>query len=459
MATEIKNQNLLLTEINFNKILFFFFLIFQALALIICFQYDLIYSLPIISIFLILLFFILGQNRLKILLIFTILLASILPRPTSRKLFFLRLEEIPFILLLFLTILAFERKERYHLKTKSDYLLLSFLLLTFFSLFYGILLGNPIFRAFDDFLILFYYAFYFLVLIYFQEEKWQKILVITIIVVSVLVSLEYVLPFLLTFQIKRYATDQQHLFNLGYPLLFSYILLGKKTKYKILAFLSLILMTLAVIISLTRALWFSIPFSLFIIFFIYLWKEKKKPMTKIFFILSVIFLYFLIFNFLFKKEGFQKFLAVRGISQRATRISRDLSLIERLLSAQYILKKFKQNPILGIGFGDVHPTVIPWKKKLEFSWMDCLFLNLLWKMGVTGLIIFLLIYCFFFKNIFKVIKLPKDNFQYWFSIGVLSSFVSLLLISITSGVLLIYRFNFVWASLLALFNLWSQQTS
>jgi glucan phosphoethanolaminetransferase (alkaline phosphatase superfamily) len=230
MATERKNQNLLLTASNFNKILFFFFLIFQALTLIICFQYDLVYSLPIIAIFLILLFFILGKNRLKILLLFTILFASLLTQPTSRKLFFLRLEEIPFFLLLFLTILAFARKERYHLQTESDYLLLGFLLLTLFSLFYGILLGNPIFRAIDDFLVLFYYAFYFLVLIYFQEERWQKILIITIIVVSVLVSLEYVLPFLLTFQIKRYATDQQHLFNLGYPLLFSYILFGKKSK-------------------------------------------------------------------------------------------------------------------------------------------------------------------------------------------------------------------------------------
>jgi len=455
MATERKNQNLLLTASNFNKILFFFFLIFQALTLIICFQYDLVYSLPIIAIFLILLFFILGKNRLKILLLFTILFASLLTQPTSRKLFFLRLEEIPFFLLLFLTILAFARKERYHLQTESDYLLLGFLLLTLFSLFYGILLGNPIFRAIDDFLVLFYYAFYFLVLIYFQEERWQKILIITIIVVSVLVSLEYVLPFLLTFQIKRYATDQQHLFNLGYPLLFSYILFGKKAKYKIVAGLSLMLMTIAVIITLTRALWLTIPFSLFIILFIYLWKGKQlKIIFGALILLSLIFVFTL---FLLKKGvSLERFLKVRPEAFGRVRV--DFSLLERVFAAKYLIKQFKTSPIFGVGLGSTYPGVVPWKKRMEFSWMDSLFLNLLWKMGISGLLLFLAIYYYFFKNIIKILKNPKNDFQKWVSIGIFSAFVSLMLISIESGVLLIYRFNLVWAALLAVFNLWNKET-
>lgn len=457
MGSQIKNQDLSTTEVKFNFLWFLLFLVFQILALIIYFQYDLFYSLPIFSVFLFLLFFILGKNRLKFLLIFTLFFASLLMRPTSRRLALLRLEEIPFFLLLFLTFLAFERKEKYRLKTKTDYLLLSFLLLAGFSLFYGIFFGNFLYQAINDFLVIFYYALYFLVLIYFQEEKWQKILVISIIVISILVSLQYIIPFLLTFHIKRYATDQQHLFNLAYPLLFSYIILGKETKYKILASLSLIPLTLAVIISFTRALWLTIPFSLFIILIIYLFFYKKLRLRKsIFLVLGSIILIIISAYFLIKKEALKKIIKTRA--QTITELTEDISILERIYAAQYLLKEFKKNPIFGVGLGAVYPAPITKRGIKYFSWMDSTYLNLLWKMGSIGLLIFLLIYYFFFKNIIRILRNPKDNFQQWVSLGVLSAFISLMIISIESAVLLIYRFNFIWATLLAIFNLWSHQT-
>lgn len=458
MASQIKNQNLLTTEIRFNTPFFLLLLIFQIFALIIYLQYDLFYSLPIFLVLLFLLFFILGENRLKILIIFTIFFASILTGPTSRKPTILRLEEIPFFFSLFLTFLAFKRKEKYHLRTKTDYLLLSFLLLATFSFFYGIFSGNPLFRTLEDFVVIFYYAFYFLVLIYFQDEKWQKILIISIIVVSLLVSLEYLIPFLLTFQIKRYATDQQHLFNLVYPLLFSYIILGDETKYKILAFLSLIPVTLAVIISFTRALWITIPFSIFVILIIYLFSYKKpKSRRTIFLLLGSIILIIAITYFLIRKENLRKFIKIRA--QTFAQLTEDISILERIYAGQYLLKEFKKSPILGVGLGTVYPAPITKKGIKHFSWMDSLYLNLLWKMGLIGLIIFLLIYYFFFKNVVKIFKSPKNNFQKWVSLGVLSAFISLIIISIESAVLLIYRFNFVWAALLAIFNLWASKTS
>ncbi|MEO0087267.1 MAG: O-antigen ligase family protein [candidate division WOR-3 bacterium] len=375
-------------------------------------------------------------------------------KPTSRRWVLLRLEEIPFLVLLFLTFLAFERKEKYRLQTKKDYLLLGFLLWTCFSFLYGIFLGNSLYQAIDDFLLVFFYAFYFLVLIYFQEEKWQKILMVSIIIISVLVSLQYVVPFLLTFHIKRYATDQQHLFNIGYPLLVSYIIFGEKEKYKILASLSLIPMTLAVIISLTRALWITIPFSVFIILIIYLGQQKKlKQFFSVFFVFLII---FLIIYFLFtKKVDFRKFIKVR--EHAFVSLKTDLSLLERILSARHLINQFKKNPIFGVGLGKTYPGVIPWKKKLKFSWMDCLFINLLWKFGIIGLILFLGVYYYFLKNIIKILKKPKNNFQKWVSIGMLSVFISLAILSIESGFLLIYRFNLVLASLLAIFNLWALQ--
>ncbi len=454
MDLEIKNQSPLTTEIKFNNLFFLFLLIFQVFSLIICFQYGSSYSWPIFLIILFLLFLIVGKHRLKFLLIFTIFFASLLMRPTSRRAIFLRLEEVPFFLLLFLTFLAFERKEKYPLKTKSDYLLLTFLLLTGFSFFYGVFSGNSLSQAIDDFLVLFYYAFYFLVLIYFQEEKWQKILIVSIIILSVLVSLEYVIPFLLTFHIKRYATDQQHLFNIGYPLLVSYIIFGEKTKYKILAGLSLIPMTLAVIISLTRALWITIPFSIFIILITYLWQQRRlKQIFGIFlFFLIIIFIVYSLFT---KGVDFKKFIKVR--KEVFSSWQADLSLLERIFSVKYVIKEFQKKPIFGVGLGSTHPAVVPWKKRLRFPWVDSLFINLLWKLGVLGFILFITLYYYFFKNIIKIFKNPKDNFQKWVSVGMLSVFLSLAAISIESGFLLTYRFNFVLASLLAIFNLWANQ--
>lgn len=454
MDLEINNQSPLTTEIKFNNLFFLFLLIFQVFSLIIYFQYGLPYSWPIFLIILFLLFLLLGKHRLKFLLIFTIFFASLLMRPTSRRAIFLRLEEVPFFLLLFLTFLALERKERYRLKTKSDYLLLTFLLFTGLSFFYGVFSGNPLYQAIDDFLILFYYAFYFLVLIYFQEEKWQRILIISIIVVSVLVSLEYVIPFLLTFRIKRYATDQQHLFNIGYPLLVSYIIFSKKTKYKILAGLSLIPMTLAVIISLTRALWITIPFSILIILIIYLWQQRKlKQIFGILFIFLMIL--FITYSLFTRGVDFKKFIKIRKEAFGGWQT--DLSLLERIFSVKYVIEQFQQKPILGVGLGSTHPAVVPWKKGLKFPWVDSLFVNLLWKLGICGFLLFITIYYYFFKNIIKILKNPKDNFQKWVSIGIFSVFLSLAAISLESGFLLTYRFNFVLASCLAVFNLWTSQ--
>ncbi|MEO0097309.1 MAG: O-antigen ligase family protein [candidate division WOR-3 bacterium] len=454
MDSQIKNQHLLTAEIRFKNLFFLLLLIFQSFFLTISLYYNLIYSLPVFLVLFFLLFLILGKNRLKIFLIFTIFFASLLMKPTSRKGIFLRLEEIPYFLLLFLTFLALEKKERYYLKTNTDYLLLSFLFLTGFSFFYGIFLGNSLYQAIDDFLLIFFYAFYFLVLIYFQEEKWQRVLVISIIVISVLVSLQYTVPFLVTFQIKRYATDQQHLFNIGYPLLISYIIFGKKTKYKILAGLSLIPMSLAVIISLTRALWITIPFSVFIILIIYFWQQRK--LKQIFYIFSVFLVISLIIYSLFtKKMDFKKFIKVR--QEAFVSLRTDLSLLERVFGIREVIQQFKKNPIFGVGLGSIYSGVLPWRKKLKFSWVDCLFINLLWKFGIIGFIIFLAIYYYFLKNIIKVFKNSQNNFQKWVSIGMLSVFISLIILSIESGFLLIYRFNLILASLLAIFNLWVQE--
>ncbi|MEO0089165.1 MAG: O-antigen ligase family protein [candidate division WOR-3 bacterium] len=454
MDLQIRNQHLSTTEIKFKNFFFLLLLIFQSFFLTISLYYNLLYSLPAFLVLLFLLFLILGKNRLKIFLIFTIFFASLLTKPTSRRWVLLRLEEIPFFLLLFLTFLAFERKERYNLKTNTDYLLLSFLLLTGFSFFYGIFLGNSLYQAIDDFLLIFFYAFYFLVLIYFQEEKWQRILVISIIVISVLVSLQYVVPFLVTLQIKRYATDQQHLFNIGYPLLVSYIIFGEKAKNKILAGLSLIPMSLAVIISLTRALWITIPFSVFIILIIYFWQQRK--LKQIFYIFSVFLGIFFIIYFLFtKKLDFKKFIKIR--QEAFVSLRTDLSLLERIWGIREVMQQFKKNPIFGVGLGSIYSGVLPWKKRLKIPWVDCLFINLLWKFGIIGFVIFLAIYYYFFKNIIKVFKNPKNNFQKWVSSGMLSVFISLILLSIESSFLLIYRFNLILASLLAIFNLWAQE--
>jgi hypothetical protein len=61
------------------------------------------------------------------------------------------------------------------------------------------------------------------------------------------------------------------------------------------------------------------------------------------------------------------------------------------------------------------------------------------------------------KRVWFVYRRTRDHFQRCVAAGVLVSFVALLMIGFESGILVIYRFNLVWASLMGIFELWKQR--
>ena len=148
--------------------------------------------------------------------------------------------------------------------------------------------------------------------------------------------------------------------------------------------------------------------------------------------------------------------AIASRAESLRDLSSDLSLASRVDLAFQALARIVRNPILGNGLGDwLHYRIIRMRDQLFY--MDFSYMWVLWKLGIIGLVPILGLYLLFLKRVWFVYRRTGDSFQRCVAAGVLVSFVALLLIGFESGILIIYRFNLVWAALMGIFELWKQR--
>jgi O-antigen ligase len=148
--------------------------------------------------------------------------------------------------------------------------------------------------------------------------------------------------------------------------------------------------------------------------------------------------------------------ALAGRAESLRSLSEDVSLLARVDFGLQAVSRWSRNPILGEGLGTfLHYRIAD--PRPGFPVMDNSYLNTVWKLGLLGLLPFLALYALFLKRIWFVYRHARDEFQMLCAAGTFVAFVMLIILGVESGVLVVYRFNLLWAALMGIFERWAYQ--
>lgn len=292
-----------------------------------------------------------------------------------------------------------------------------------------------------------------------MSERGIRLIVFSLVALSLFVSFKYISILIHTHGMQRAVSDQQHLLNIGIPLVVAFYLLSKSAGRRLLWGLLLVPMLIATVITLTRAMWIYVPFSLVLLTFLLVrHRHIRFPLAPALVLTGAALLVVLT-----KTPGI---VAARGrggvAGSLATRaqtfgsLATDLSLLSRYDLGLQALDRFRHNPIFGTGIGDVVRYRIVYSSTPSML-LDSSYLTVVWKLGLIGIVIFLAIYFIFLWRVWFVYRNAQTDFQRATSVAVFVAFVALLMIGIESGILCIYRFNLVWAVLMGIFEKWAAQ--
>jgi len=372
-----------------------------------------------------------------------------------------------FLILVWIIIDLFQRFKTYKLQqTSLDWTIGSFIIIIILSALRGGLEGFDLTALKIDAVFLSLYIYYFIYVNRFQLSDLQT-LINALSIITIFVSIEYIM---LAFSeatsgsilIKRVVTQQPHVAQISLPIFASYLFFPNAISKKILATIALIPLAGMIFFSQQRGLWVGITFSLILVGGFAFIKEQislkkiTKYITIILLIILILFLLFLIFDKLFFGSIFITFLSrVKTLSTLSADPSTNIRLAE-------IIRAFKQwdNNIVtvcfGTGLGAAYESV-DLTRPNHFS-VDNSYAFILWKMGIVGLIVFLLIIYSFFKKGLYVFKKSNNTEHRQIVAALMSGFGGLLIIALTNTCVARYRFIIIWSLIIAIIEIMYNHT-
>ncbi len=413
-------------------------------------------------------FYLITANPLITSIILSVFVAVILPESFGRSLG-IKIEEVFPVLTLFFLTLTYLHYEKQRPATsvnvsnrigQAGYWLLAFLAVVTLAAVIGFFKDRSNILIIDEWLMFFAWGFYFVVIKSDLSEKDIRHIIYTVIISSLLVGLYYILEFRLISGVSRFRTDQQHIFNVTIPLLFAVFLYHKNKTVKISAIALTIPMIVAVYITLTRALWLFIPLALIFQYFYYIRSNiRYAKIGQWLFPILIIGTIGVVGLFLLNQMlGVQNLLGGRLATFKF--LEYDPSLLARVELGYYVLQRFQASPLFGTGLADfLRYLYFPTLGRFNVYWLDNSFLQLIWKTGLVGLTVFSIFMFCFLKRCWFVLKNARDEFDKIIGSSMLFSFIALTISSFQCGILVGYRFNFVWAVLLAIIEIRAQQIS
>ncbi|MCS7257973.1 MAG: O-antigen ligase family protein [candidate division WOR-3 bacterium] len=402
----------------------------------------------------VLLFYLLVPNPLTTSIVLSVIVATVLPKSFGRALG-IKIEEIfPLITGIFLLLEYFKGTLKPRSIGKTGKVLLLFLGVTFISFISGLLKERNTILVLDEFLMILGWGYYLFVIMAGLTYSDQKFIIYALILSSLIVSLFYIFKFVSLHGSVRFRTDQQHIFNVTIPILFAFTLYSDKKLIKILAMFLMIPMILAVYITLTRALWIFIPLALLGQYFFYIKTQKHfKLFTR--FLLPIVIIGVLGTFTLWALSHFWGVKTLLGQRIETFKfLEYDPSLMARAELGLYVFKRLRTEFLFGSGLGDfLRYQYFPTLGRFNVYWLDNTYLQLLWKTGIVGLFLFLLFIIYFLNRAKHLMVFGKTAWAKILGTSLFFSFLTLALSSLQCGILIGYRFNFVWATLFALTEL------
>lgn len=404
-------------------------------------------------------------NPLTTSIILSVFVAIILPQSFGRALG-VKIEEIFPLITVFFLILAYLQKDHTTQSVqpksiprvgKMGYWLLVFLFIILISAAKGLLTGRSKMLVFDETMMFAAWGMYFIIVKSQFAQQDIKHLILAIITAAFIVSLYYIYEFIVAGGKSNFRTDQQHILNVSIPILFAILLYDTNRQRKIFSIILMIPMIIAVYITLTRSLWLLIPVSMIWQYLYFIRKEHHQTKFKqVFFPLMITGSVIILGLVLLTQLGIQNLLGERFASFRA--LQYDLSLLARAELAHYVFGRIRLAPLWGTGLADfLRYQYFPTMGRYNVYWLDSSFLQVLWKTGLIGLTIFSTFMILFISRSFFLLKHAQNIYDKIISSGIFFSMIMLIINGIQSGILVGYRFNFVWAVLFAVIEIRAQQ--
>jgi len=283
-----------------------------------------------------------------------------------------------------------------------------------------------------DFIIFLSYFLIFFIIINNIENKGQfsyfiKISIIASFIVSIYTIIQYYGfdPYLKDLHSLTSTIGQKNWISnylaLIFPIVFSYFLLEKTKKNKIIYYLLLSILYINLMICQSRGIWISIIFTIFIgIYFICRFKFFKifqKNRKK----LILLILTFLIITIIYSTDNpLNK--SIITVPERAisTFDEKDPSINTRLLIWKTTFEMIKDAPVLGLGIGTFKMNYLDYQAEFLSENLRYIkysgnareahneYLQMWAELGVIGLGLFLLIFCFFYQRVFIFFKNNKN---------------------------------------------------
>jgi hypothetical protein len=395
-------------------------------------------------------------------LVATLILASfvtiILPRPTGRAFVFKAEELVPMITLLLLIFSILQGDYARRSIGRMGYWLIGFFVVVIIAAIIGMLKERSIILIFDEALMFVMWGGYLIVIKIRMTQEQIKHIFLTIIISSLIVSLYYIFEFKLLAGQSRFRTDQQHIFNFTVPFLFAILLYDKNRDRKIIAGILIVPMAIAVYVTLTRALWLLIPLALFLqyLYFIKESIKQKKAATYLLPILVVILIAVMGVMLLQGLFGVSNLLGERFTTFKF--LESDLSLLARAELSSYVIERVRYAPFFGVGLADfLRYQYFPTLGRFNVYWLDNTYMQLIWKTGLVGTMLFLGFLFYFLKRAWYVLKNSIETLDKIIGSSIFFSFIALAISGLQCGILIGYRFNFVWAILAGITEIKAQE--
>ncbi|MFQ5687592.1 MAG: O-antigen ligase family protein [Candidatus Scalindua sp.] len=277
---------------------------------------------------------------------------------------------------------------------------------------------------------------------------------IVLSLITIVVSIQYVLVFLSEFSIfemgiKRITTRQPHLALIALPFIYSTILLSGKRINKIMAAIGIFPIVLMVVISQQRGLWLGVIFSLFV-FLIFSILRTRIDLKRI----IVLFCIFLIFIGLFVAAVILlnskiKPTSTYTLGQRVESLQNletDYSLFIRFVEIKRAWRQVGNLSVFGAGIGK---HITRFANQSYSNIVDNSYFYIYWKLGWVGVFSFLGIYFMFFRRCIQVLFKSNNKQAQIISLSAISAMSGLFLVALTNVSLVLYRFNLVWALVIA----------
>lgn len=268
------------------------------------------------------------------------------------------------------------------------------------GVFWGLKAGNPSQTIFYDLRGFFYYIFFLPAAFLLSDYRKLKTIFVFIIIVGTLKCLAdsvasiYFTPRSYDVETQEYLTFARLIgyTEIIYPIIFvastAYFLLNNSLKTRLLFIPVIAISGLALFLSYTRGSWLAAFMAIILLlFFLVVTKRIKINYTSIF--ISLV-----LFSLLLLMMDFFNIFALQRIAERATSVSLhkvDISNLGRLVEYATALEAFFKNPVLGAGLGLKFNYFAPGIGFISSEYCHNSYLYVLAKMGLVGLLPFVMI--------------------------------------------------------------------